>query len=73
MIDICREEGSSPYKLSEGSKFSGLSLVKRALSLFLHNKHTLNPNHKYALVVLQDIPIWVSKKLLSNSSFVKSF
>lgn len=66
VVDVSREEGNSPYKVADGSKFSALYMVKRALTLFVQNKHSIDSRHKFALVMLQDIPIWVRKaKLLS--------
>lgn len=60
VVDVCREEGNTPYRLADGSKFSALYMVKRALTLFLQNKHTIDSRHKFALVVLHDIPVWIS-------------
>ncbi|CAL4060046.1 unnamed protein product, partial [Meganyctiphanes norvegica] len=59
VVDVCREEDSTPYKLADGSTHSQLYMVKRALSLMLHNKHCIDQKHKFALLVLHDSPIWV--------------
>ncbi|XP_050735166.1 BRISC and BRCA1-A complex member 1-like [Eriocheir sinensis] len=59
VVDVCREEGNSTYRLADGSKFSALYMVKRALTLFVQNKHSIDSRHKFALVILQDIPIWI--------------
>ncbi|XP_071541708.1 BRISC and BRCA1-A complex member 1-like isoform X1 [Panulirus ornatus] len=59
VVDVCKEEGNTPYKLADGSKYSALYMVKRALTLFLQNKHAIDARHKFALVVLHESPIWL--------------
>ncbi|KAK4299210.1 hypothetical protein Pmani_028502 [Petrolisthes manimaculis] len=59
VVDVCKEESNSPYKLADGSKFPALCMVKRAITLFLQNKHAIDPRHKFALVVLHETPIWL--------------
>lgn len=59
VVDVCKEEGNTPYKLADGTKFSALYMVKRALTLFLQNKHAIDIRHKFALVVLHESPIWL--------------
>lgn len=60
VIDVCKEEGNTPYKLADGTKYSPMYMVKRALTLFLQNKYAIDSRHKFALVILHDAPVWVS-------------
>lgn len=60
VVDVCHEVGNTPYRLADGSKFSALYMVKRALTLFLQNKHAIDARHKFALVLLHNIPVWIS-------------
>ena len=60
VVDVCKEEGNTPYRLTDGTKHSPLQMIKRALTQFLLNKHSIDPQHKFALVVLHETPIWVS-------------
>ncbi|KAK7079678.1 Component of the BRCA1-A complex [Halocaridina rubra] len=58
VMDVCKEETNTPYKMTDGAKHSPMAMAKRALTLFLMNKHAIDPQHKFALVVLHESPIW---------------
>ncbi|KAG0711975.1 BRISC and BRCA1-A complex member 1 [Chionoecetes opilio] len=59
VVDVSHEEGNTPFRLADGSKYCALYMVKRALTLFLQNKHTIDQRHKFALVAMHDIPVWI--------------
>lgn len=59
VIDVCKEEGNTPYKLADGTKYSPMYMMKRALTLFLQNKHAIDSRHKFALVLLHESPVWL--------------
>lgn len=59
VIDVCKEEGNTPYKLADGTKYSPMYMMKRALTLFLQNKHAIDSRHKFALMLLHESPVWV--------------
>lgn len=59
VVDVCKEEGNSPYRLADGTKHPSMYMVKRALTLFLLNKHSIDAQHRFALVALHESPIWM--------------
>ena len=42
-------------------KFSPIQLIKRAIGIFVHSKHHIDPRHEFALIYLQDAAFWVSQ------------
>ncbi|KAL7647245.1 UNVERIFIED_CONTAM: hypothetical protein RMT77_002503 [Armadillidium vulgare] len=59
IVDLCKEENSTLFHLSEGSSYTYLYIIKRVLALFLFNKKAINPLHTFSLVILQETPVWV--------------
>lgn len=59
VVDVCKEDGNSPFRLADGTKYAPMHMVKRAITLFLLNKHAIDSQHQYALVVLHESPIWL--------------
>lgn len=53
-LDPTYDDHCSHFEVTCGKKYSPLYMVKHALEVFLHNKHFINKNHQYALVVLNE-------------------
>ncbi|XP_013398556.1 BRISC and BRCA1-A complex member 1 [Lingula anatina] len=58
-LDLSSEMDKATFKSRSGDKFAPLKLVKRALGIFCHTKSRIDKRHEYALVVLQETPMWV--------------
>ncbi|XP_023017768.1 BRISC and BRCA1-A complex member 1 [Leptinotarsa decemlineata] len=53
IIDRAQDEKCTPF-LTEKSKFSPLSMLRRIVKLFLKLKHMINADHEFALMVLNE-------------------
>lgn len=51
VIDQAQDENVTPFKLNNGS-YTPLSMLKRAIHVFIKLKHTINKNHEFAIVIL---------------------
>lgn len=54
VIDTAQDEVSTDFQLSNGNSCTPLSMLKCAIEIFLHNKHSIDDNHEYALVILNE-------------------
>lgn len=69
-VDIAQDELFSNFQLSNGNSCKPLSMLKRAIRMFLYNKQSIDTTHEYALVVLnENTSSWV----LDFTSDVKQF
>lgn len=59
-LDISKEMESLQFRMRTGDKVSFVALIKKALGIFFRSKHTINPRHEYALMVLNNTAYWMS-------------
>ncbi|XP_018565083.1 BRISC and BRCA1-A complex member 1 [Anoplophora glabripennis] len=53
VIDRAQDENFTPF-VANNSKFTPLSMLKRAIQLFIKLKHTINKSNEFAIVVLNE-------------------
>ncbi|XP_041475412.1 BRISC and BRCA1-A complex member 1-like [Lytechinus variegatus] len=58
-LDLASEVNRVPFLQRDGTKHLPIELVKRALSIFIRTKSSINPRHQFALVVLQESAVWL--------------
>lgn len=69
-LDLSSEVNRVPFVSRDFTKYNPLDLIKRALNIFIRTKHTMNPMHEYALVILQDSAVWIQDFTSDVDDFV---
>lgn len=58
-IDMSSEMEDIPFRKNDGSQHPALSMVKRTIELFVHNKNFIDKKHEFSLMVLYQSATWV--------------
>ncbi|CAB3239082.1 unnamed protein product [Arctia plantaginis] len=59
-LDICYDNQDSLFRLSDGSTFTPINMMKRVLEFFVYSKNAINKKTEFALVVLKESePCWL--------------
>ncbi|KAK2167494.1 hypothetical protein LSH36_27g09102 [Paralvinella palmiformis] len=58
-LDISTEMEKDTFRSRSGDRFSQIKLAKRAIGIFLHSKHNINPEHEFAVILLKEQAIWM--------------
>ncbi|KAG6518669.1 hypothetical protein ZIOFF_022149 [Zingiber officinale] len=56
----------SKAEMAKGRSITRLDAIKQAICLFIHAKHTMNPDHRFALSILTQSVSWVRKDFSSE-------
>ncbi|KAL8598956.1 hypothetical protein ACOMHN_006766 [Nucella lapillus] len=58
-LDFSSEMNETHFRSRVGDQLSALRETKKALRMFILNKHRINPKHEFALAVFQENTVWV--------------
>lgn len=66
VIDRAQDENYTPFVIGT-QKYSPLSMLKRAIHIFIKLKHSINPHHEFAIIVMNESNASMSLPLTSDS------